>query len=311
MMIRCLSAPTSLGAAYLTSFENYSDVPASYDTSVRQLSPEFFRIMLRIRLDLPDPVITALTANGPLYCTCNNPLTSNDSYHLHVCGKLARSSVHDKVNEAFLQPAKWAKCSVLGDRAFRKCGLAQKPKYPDGAIYGLEFDGGPLVIDTRVVSPLAASNLVLATTSYCATALSGRKSKFKEYLDRIPAPADFSCTDKSMEDLYNPLRPIDISDHYGKIRFLPLVVEMYGGCAPEVHYYLSSLASRLSEQNAHSSHTHLYSFFKSILKKRVSMALAHQVCVNHSRMRHSILTRVLNNTVTTSEPTTGVILDAE
>ena len=92
----------------------------------------------------------------------------------------------------------------------------------------------------------------------------------------------------------------------GGIRFVEKGLEYL-----DWEHYLSSLASRLSEQNAHSSHTHLYSFFKSILKKRVSMALAHQVCVNHSRMRHSILTRVLNNTVTTSEPTTSVILDAE
>ena len=189
---------------------------------------------------------------------------------------------------------------------FRKCGLAQKPKYPDGAIYGLEFDGGPLVIDTRVVSPLAASNLALATTSYCATALSGRKSKFKEYLDRIPAPADFRCTEKSMEDLYNPLRPIDISDHYGKIRFLPLVVEMYGGCAPEVHFLLLAFASRLAEQNPQLPSDHLYPYYKSILKKRVSMALAHQVCINHSKLRYSLLTRPRGDDTGTSIGSSGV-----
>src|SRR5262249_3223628 len=31
---------------------------------------------------------------------------------------------------------------------------------------------------------------------------------------------------------------IDISDRYGKVYFLPLVVELYCGCAPKVQYYL-------------------------------------------------------------------------
>ena len=262
--------------------------------------------MLRIRLDLPDPVITTLTSAGPYVCRCNTPLTADDSHHLHVCNTLSSTPAHTKVNEVFIQTAKWAKCSVLGDRGFRKCGLTPNPKYPDGAIYGLQHDGGPVVIDTKVVSPLAASNLGTAMISHCATALSDGRIKFKEYLNRNPTPADFSSLDKSMDDLDNPLRLTDISDQYGKVYFLPLVVEMYGGCAPEVHFLLSAFASRLAEQNPQLASDYLYPYYKSILKKRVSMTLAHQVCINHSKLRYSLLTPPRGDDTGTSIGSSGV-----
>src|SRR3990167_848098 len=120
--------------------------------------------MLQIRLHLPDPTLSTLTSAGTLECTCGATLTGRDSHHLHICGSRGTVTIHNKVNDVFLSAARWARCSVLGDRAFRECGIPPCKKLPDGAIYGLQHDGGPLVIDTRVVSPLAATNLDSAMT---------------------------------------------------------------------------------------------------------------------------------------------------
>jgi hypothetical protein len=244
--------------------------------------------MLRIRLHLPDPTVATLaadSADSAVKCGCNALLTGADSHHLHTCKKTGFVPMHDKVNATFLSFFRFANLSVLGDGKFRPCGRVAKKKLPDGAIYNLLAEGGPLVIDTTISSPLCATHLNGSASKYCHSVMTKRKDKFKEYLGRFPVPSDFRYQDKAVDDPANPLSMADISDGLGKISFLPLSLDVYGGCAPEVSFVLSILASRLAERFSNSSSSHLYGFFKSTMKKNLSQCIANQLCIAHTRAR--------------------------
>ena len=236
-------------------------------------------------------------------CSCKTPLTADDAHHLQICRNNGRVSIHDRINSVFLSIVRNAHFPTLDDRKFRACGRAAEKKLPDGAIFGMRPDGGPIVIDTRVESPLTASNLRRAKTKSCAVALKARKDKFAEYLGRPPESSDFLYPSKCTDDLSNPLSAADISDGYGSIHFLPLAYETLGGSAPEVLYVLSSVASRMAEEHSGLSSRHLFPFYKSTLKKKLSLTLAHFVCITHCRTRDALLNRrYLNSSLPESRP---------
>jgi hypothetical protein len=192
---------------------------------------------------------------------------------------------HDGVNNTLLSFLRFANLKVLGDRKFRPCGRTSKKKLPDDVVYGLNSNGGALVLDTTVAAPLAPSHLDGSAANYCNSAIKKRNAKFKEYLGRNPTLADSRYPDKPVNDLNNSLSMIDISDGLGKITFLPMSFAIYGGYAPEVPFLLSMLASRLADHYSDTSSSHLYAFFKSTMKKNLSLSIAHQLCIAHSTGR--------------------------